>query len=107
MQSIRQLHEAALKERQKAEDLRKAGTRDLLRAQDAMSDPLASQQYSNNAQKYDEKAALRDLEATKFDAEAATLELRILELNRQKNEIQSASLANISRLESEEKSLRG
>lgn len=107
MQSIRQLHEAALKERQKAEDLRKAGTRDLLKAQDSISVAQVSHQYSNNAQKYDEKAAQCDQEAIKFDAEAATLELRILELGRQKNEIQSVSLASIARIESEEKSLRG
>lgn len=107
MQSIKQLHDAAIRERQKAEDLRREGTRDLIKAQDAIGDPQVSQQYANNAQKYDEKAALRDQEATKFDAEAAALEIRILELTRQKNEIQSTSLVNIARIESEEKSLRG
>jgi hypothetical protein len=107
MKSIKQLHDAAHNERQKADDLRKEAGKDHLKAHGAMADPQVSQRYANDAQKYDEKASLHDLEAAKFDAEATGLEMRVLELNREKNEILTSSQAHIDRIDSEEKRLRG
>lgn len=107
MKSIKQLQDAARNERQKADDLRKEAVRDHEKAQSAMADPQVSQRYSSDAQKYDEKASLHDQEATKFDTEATVLGMRILELNREKNDIQSSSQAHIERIDSEEKRIRG
>lgn len=107
MQSIQQLHDAADKERQKATDLRQLAEKNRLKYQDNMADPTISLRYSNEAQKSEERAALHDQEAMKFETKATDLEAKALEINRQKVELQNNSQAQILKLDQEEKKLRG
>jgi len=107
MRSIQQLHDAADKERQKADGLRGESQKQRLKAQDSMDNPNIALVAANESQKDEEKAALHDQQAAKLLAEATDLEARALEINRRKNEIQANAQAQIDQLDREEKALRG
>jgi hypothetical protein len=107
MRSIKLLHDTANKERRKSEDLRHEATKNRLKAVETIEDQPLSLQYTNEAQKNEEKAAQHDNTAMNLENEAIALEAKALELNRKKNEIQASSQAEIVKLDKEEKSLRG
>lgn len=107
MHSIQQLHDAADKEREKADSLRREAMKDRQKAEGAMKDPQLSQRYANDGQKNEENAAEHDRVAMKFVAEATDLEAKAIELSRQKNEIKNSSRSQINKLDQEEKQLRG
>lgn len=107
MKSIQQLHHEADHERQKAADLRTEAERYRRRAQDTATDPSAAQSEITIAQQNEDKALLREQEANEFDRQALLLEVKLQDIVRRKNEIQTNSQAEIDRLEQEERALRG
>lgn len=107
MQTIRELHDAADKERVKADSFRKEAEKYQSKANDNMADPAVSQRYINDRQSFEQKASVHDQAAMKFETKATELETQAVELNRQKTEIQTTSQSQIDKLDAEEQMLRG
>ena len=107
MKTIQLLHDTADKEQAKADNLRGEAEKQRQVAQDNMGDPTVSLRATNEAQKYEQQAAIHDQIAMKASQQAAQLEAKAVELQRRKTEVQTSSQAEIDRLDAEERAIRG
>ncbi|MDB5162326.1 MAG: hypothetical protein JWM52_834 [Candidatus Saccharibacteria bacterium] len=109
MQTAKSLRDAATKEQQKANDLRKEAEthRDKAANYSLTDDPKLPIAESEQAQKADEKATLHDQAANQFIQQASDFESKAIEKERLKQDTQVAMQSQIDRLDAEAKKLRG
>ena len=107
MTTITELENAANKEREKADGLRREVEKYRQKIDMNKADNGVSTRYVNEARKCELQAIVHEQAAMELEKEIVNLEAQARHINQRKNEIQHTSQEQIARLEKEERALRG